>query len=77
MDLKFQIWMPAVLCGVPALLLLLLNGGTDVLIVALLTPCFLLAGASQLRLLQRLEKLEAVNHAELRDRIATARELQA
>jgi len=77
MELKFQIWMPAVLCGVPALVLLLLYGGIDVMIVALLTPCFLLAGVSQHKMLQRLERLEALHHAELRERIATTRELQA
>ena len=77
MDLKFQIWMPAVLCGGLALLFLLLYGGTNLVIATLLTPCFIIVGASQHKLLHRLERLEAINHAELRDRIATVRELQA
>ena len=77
MDLKFQIWMPAALCGVPTLLSFIL-GGINLAAVVLWIPLgFVIAGVTQHKLLQRLERLEAVHHAELRGKIATVRELQA
>jgi len=77
MDLKFQIWLPAVLCGVPTLLFLSLGGINLVAVVLWIPLCFVIVGVTQHKLLQRLQRLEAVHHAELRDRIASVRELQA